>query len=60
MQEGRSVAFESKELSNVDRWWPTHEKGMLVVVLCRKMWQHYWERELARSWWFLDWNHYLL
>ena len=28
MQERRSVAFESKKISNVERQWPTHEKKM--------------------------------
>ena len=41
MQEGRSVAFESKKLSDVERRWPTHEKKMWVVIHCLKLWQHY-------------------
>ena len=41
MQEGRPVAFESKKLSDVERRWPTHEKEMLAVVHCLKLWQHY-------------------
>ena len=40
MQEGRSIAFESKKLSDVERRWPTHEKEMWAVVHCLKLWQH--------------------
>ena len=41
MQEGRPVAFESKKLSDVEKRWPTHEKELLAVVHCLKLWQHY-------------------
>ena len=41
MQEGRSMAFESKKLSDVEKRWPTYEKEMWAVVRCLKLWQHY-------------------
>ena len=41
MQEGWTLAFESKKLSDFERRWPTHEKEMWVVVHCLKLWQHY-------------------
>ena len=41
MQEGRPVAFESKNLLDVERRWPTPEKEMWAVVHCLKLWQHY-------------------
>jgi hypothetical protein len=41
MQEGRSVAFENKKLSETERRWPTHEKEMCVVIHCLKTWGHY-------------------
>jgi len=41
VQEGRSMAFESKKLSETERRWPTHEKEMRVVIHCLKTWGHY-------------------
>jgi hypothetical protein len=41
VQEGRSVAFESKKLSETERRWPTHEKEMWAVIHCLKTWGHY-------------------
>jgi hypothetical protein len=41
VQDGRSVAFESKKLNKMDRRWPTHEKEMWVVIHCLKTWGHY-------------------
>jgi len=41
MQDGRSVAFESKKLSEMKRRWPTHEKEMWAVIHCFKTWGHY-------------------
>jgi hypothetical protein len=37
MQEGRPVAFESKELSETEQRWPTHEKEMWAVIHCFKI-----------------------
>jgi hypothetical protein len=41
VQEGRSVAFESKKLSEMERRWLTHEKEMWAVIHCLKTWGHY-------------------
>ncbi len=41
VQDGRLVAFESKKSSETERWWPTHEKEMWVVIHCLKTWGHY-------------------
>jgi hypothetical protein len=41
MQEGKSVAFESKKLSETKRRWPTHEKEMWAIIRCLKTWGHY-------------------
>ncbi len=38
VQDGRSVAFESKKLSETERRWPTHEKEMWAVIHCFKTW----------------------
>jgi hypothetical protein len=32
MQDGKSMAFESKKLSKTKRRWPTHEKEMWAVI----------------------------
>jgi hypothetical protein len=36
LQDERSVAFESKKLSEIERRWPRHEKEMWVVIHCFK------------------------
>ncbi len=41
VQEGRSMAFESKKLSETEQRWPTHEKEMCAVIHCLKTWGHY-------------------
>jgi hypothetical protein len=41
MEDGRSMAFESKKLSETKRSWPTHEKEMWAVIHCFKTWGHY-------------------
>jgi hypothetical protein len=41
VQEEKSVAFESKKLSETKRKWPTHEKEMWAVIHCLKTWGHY-------------------
>ncbi len=41
VQDGRSMAFESKKLSETERRWPTHEKEMWAVIHCLKTWGHY-------------------
>ena len=41
MQEGHSMAFESKKLNNAEQRYSTHEKEMTVVVHCLQQWRHY-------------------
>jgi hypothetical protein len=41
VQEGRLVAFESKNESETKRRWPTHEKEMWAVIHFFKTWGHY-------------------
>jgi hypothetical protein len=41
VQDGRSVVFESKKLSETKRRWPTHEKEMWAMIHCFKTWGHY-------------------
>jgi hypothetical protein len=41
VQDRRSMAFESKKLSEIERRWPTHEKEMWAVIHCLKTWGHY-------------------
>jgi hypothetical protein len=41
VQNGRPVAFESKNLSETERRWLTHEKEMWAVIHCLKTWGHY-------------------
>jgi len=40
VQERRSVAFESKKLTEKERRWPTHEKEMWAIIHCLKTWGH--------------------
>jgi hypothetical protein len=41
MQDGHSIAFESKKLYGAQLRWPTHEKELYVVIRCLKAWQRY-------------------
>jgi len=41
VQDGRSVAFESKMLNEIERRQPIHEKEMWVMIHCFKTWGHY-------------------
>ncbi|KAK3032811.1 hypothetical protein RJ639_035417 [Escallonia herrerae] len=41
MQECHSVAYESRKLNEAERRYTTHEKGLLAVVHCLKIWRHY-------------------
>lgn len=34
VQEGHSMAFESRRLNNIERRYPTHEKEMADVIHC--------------------------
>ncbi|KAL0462685.1 UNVERIFIED_CONTAM: Retrovirus-related Pol polyprotein from transposon.6 [Sesamum latifolium] len=41
MQDGHPIAFESKKLKDVERLYSVHEKELLVVVHCLRLWRHY-------------------
>jgi len=41
VREGRLVAFESKNESETERRWPTHEKEMWAIIHSFKTWGHY-------------------
>ncbi|KAK3025937.1 hypothetical protein RJ639_040853 [Escallonia herrerae] len=41
MQEGHPVAYESRKLNEAERRYTTHEKELLAVVHCLKIWRHY-------------------
>lgn len=40
-QEGHPVAFESRKLKDAERNYPAHEKELLAVVHCLRLWRHY-------------------
>ncbi|KAL0393404.1 UNVERIFIED_CONTAM: Transposon Tf2-11 polyprotein [Sesamum latifolium] len=41
MQDGHPVAFESRKLKDVERRYLVHEKELLAVVHCLRLWRHY-------------------
>ncbi|KAK3019585.1 hypothetical protein RJ639_003652 [Escallonia herrerae] len=41
MQECHSVAYESRKLNEAERRYTTHEKELLAVVHCLRIWRHY-------------------
>ncbi|KAK3027357.1 hypothetical protein RJ639_040956 [Escallonia herrerae] len=41
MQECHPVAYESKKLNEAERRYTTHEKELLAVVHCLRVWRHY-------------------
>ncbi|KAK3006526.1 hypothetical protein RJ639_015790 [Escallonia herrerae] len=41
MQEGHPVAYESRKLNKAERRYTTHEKELLAVVHCLRIWRHY-------------------
>ncbi|KAK3031322.1 hypothetical protein RJ639_035228 [Escallonia herrerae] len=41
MQECHPVAYESKKLNEAERRYTTHEKELLAVVHCLRIWRHY-------------------
>ena len=41
MQEGHSVAFESRKLNAVEQRYNTHEKEMTMIIHCLETWKHY-------------------
>ena len=38
-QDSHPIAYESHNLSDVERRWPTHEKEMLAVMHCLQIWE---------------------
>ncbi|KAL0401394.1 UNVERIFIED_CONTAM: Transposon Tf2-11 polyprotein [Sesamum latifolium] len=41
MQDGHPVAFESRKLKDVEWRYSVHEKELLAVVHCLRLWRHY-------------------
>ncbi|KAL0331235.1 UNVERIFIED_CONTAM: Retrovirus-related Pol polyprotein from transposon [Sesamum angustifolium] len=41
MQDGHPVAFESRKLKDAERRYSVHEKELLAVVHCLRLWRHY-------------------
>ncbi|KAL0442643.1 UNVERIFIED_CONTAM: Retrovirus-related Pol polyprotein from transposon [Sesamum latifolium] len=41
MQDSHPVAFESRKLKDVERRYSVHEKELLAVVHCLRLWRHY-------------------
>ncbi|KAK3041025.1 hypothetical protein RJ639_026737 [Escallonia herrerae] len=41
MQECHPVAYESRKLNEAERRYTTHEKELLAVVHCLRVWKHY-------------------
>ncbi|KAL0402123.1 UNVERIFIED_CONTAM: Transposon Tf2-12 polyprotein [Sesamum latifolium] len=41
MQDGHPVAFESRKLKEVESRYSVHEKELLAVVHCLRLWRHY-------------------
>ncbi|KAM7520835.1 hypothetical protein LguiB_019797 [Lonicera macranthoides] len=41
MQESHPVAYESRKLNDTERRYSAHEKELLAVVHCLRLWRHY-------------------
>ncbi|KAL0293482.1 UNVERIFIED_CONTAM: Transposon Tf2-12 polyprotein [Sesamum radiatum] len=41
MEDGHPVAFESRKLKDAERRYSAHEKELLAVVHCLRLWRHY-------------------
>ena len=41
MQQGRPISFESRQLSDTKRHYSVHEKKMIAVVHCLRVWRQY-------------------
>ncbi|XP_075079357.1 uncharacterized protein LOC107827306 [Nicotiana tabacum] len=41
LQEGHPVAYESRKLKDAERRYAAHEKELLAVVHCLRLWRHY-------------------
>ncbi|KAL0456568.1 UNVERIFIED_CONTAM: Transposon Tf2-11 polyprotein [Sesamum latifolium] len=41
VQDGHLVAFESRKLKDVERRYSVHEKELMAVIHCLRLWRHY-------------------
>ena len=41
MQEGRVVAYASRQLKDHEKRYPTHDLELAAIVFALKMWRHY-------------------
>jgi hypothetical protein len=41
MQDGRAIAYASRQLRRHEEHYPTHDLELLVVVYTMKVWRHY-------------------
>ncbi|KAK4409345.1 hypothetical protein Sango_0007500 [Sesamum angolense] len=41
MQDNHPVTFESRKLKDVERRYSVHEKELMAVVHCLRLWHHY-------------------
>jgi hypothetical protein len=41
MQDGKVIAYDSRQLKKHERNYPTHDLELAVVVLALKSWRHY-------------------
>ena len=48
MQDGKVVAYASKQLKPHEHNYPTHDLELAAVVLALKIWQHYLYGEKCR------------
>ena len=48
MQEGKVVAYASRQLKPHERNYPTHDLELAAVVFALKIWRHYLYREKCR------------
>ena len=48
MQDGKVVAYASKQLNPHEQNYPTHDRELVVVVFALKIWRHYLYREKCR------------
>ena len=45
MQEGKVVAYASRQLKSHEKNYPTHDLELAVIVFALKIWRHYLYRE---------------
>ena len=41
MQQGKVIAYASRQLKNHERSYPTHDLELAAVVFALKIWRHY-------------------